>query len=190
MSRPARDLSDRISVEEPLELDLRPVRVLVVDDSPKVLEVVRVMLADLPGLLVAATAASAEEGLDAVPCARPDVVLLDVRMPGMGGLAAVPLFKQADNPPLVVLLSLHADLALRREAERSGADAIVAKTELDGQRLGHLIDELIERRAVQQRALRFVRSPHVTGCLRCARHWTTCRRCAWSRRPAYRGARS
>jgi DNA-binding NarL/FixJ family response regulator len=190
MSRPARDLLDRNLPENPRDLDLRPVRVLVVDDSPKVLAVVRAMLADLPGLVVAATAASAEEGLEAAPCARPDVVLLDVRMPGMGGLAAVPLFKQIDRPPLVVLLSLHADLALRREAERSGADAIMSKTELDGQGLAHLIDDLLERRAIKQRALRFVRSPRVPGCLRCSRHWTTCRRCAWSRRMSYGGARS
>jgi DNA-binding NarL/FixJ family response regulator len=122
-----------------------PLRLLVVDDSPKVLAVLRALLAEEAGLVVAATASSAEEGLLAAQRVRPDVVLLDVRMPGMGGLAAVPFFKRGARPPLVVMLSLQDDIALRREAERAGADALLAKTDVDGERVRLLIAELIGR---------------------------------------------
>jgi DNA-binding NarL/FixJ family response regulator len=120
----------------------RPVRLLIVDDSPKVLAVLQALLAEQTGFLVVATAGSAEEGLAVMPVARPDVVLLDVRMPGMGGLAAVPYFKRHRPPPLVLLLTLIDDVGLHREAERTGADALLAKTTLDGERLRRLIETL------------------------------------------------
>ena|SRR5256885_3083131 len=120
----------------------RPVRVLVVDDSPKVLAALLAVLSDHPDLLVVGFASSAEEALAVGSRARPDVVLLDVRMPGMGGLAAVAHFKRQAWRPLVVLLSLQEDPALRREAHLAGADAFVAKTEVDGDQLIQLLDDL------------------------------------------------
>jgi two-component system nitrate/nitrite response regulator NarL len=127
-------------------IDARPLRLLLVDDSPKVLAVLRCMLAEPPGLLVIGTAVSAEQGLETARVIEPDVVLLDVRMPGMGGLAAVPLFKQQQHPPpLVVLLTLNEDIGLRREAERAGADALLAKTEVDGERVRRLLWTLSRR---------------------------------------------
>jgi DNA-binding NarL/FixJ family response regulator len=122
----------------------RPIRVLLVDDSPKVLAVLHCLLAEHEGFLVVGTAASAEEGLASMPLVRPDVVLLDVRMPGMGGLAAVPHFKRHQPPPLVLLLTLLEDIGLRREAERAGAEALLSKTELDSARLHRLLVELSE----------------------------------------------
>jgi DNA-binding NarL/FixJ family response regulator len=169
--------------------DPQPVRLLVIDDSPNVLAVLRGMLSGHPGLMVAATAASAEEGLEAIPCARPDVVLLDVRMPGMGGLAAVAHFKQGERPPLVLLLSLDDDLALRRAAERSGADALLAKSQLDAGRLRRLIDELDQRRRGRGRARRSERA-HRTRCVRCDRRFADCRRCEGAAgRTSHRDAR-
>src|SRR4051812_36116642 len=75
-----------------VEPDPGALRLLMIDDSPKVLAVLRCLLSEQPGLVVVGTASSAEPGLEVARMLRPDVVLLDVRMPGMGGLAAVPLF--------------------------------------------------------------------------------------------------
>src|SRR4051794_19127806 len=101
--------------------DPGPLRLLLVDDSPKVLAVLRCLLAEQAGLVVAGSAPSAERGLEAARALRPDAVLLDVRMPGLGGLAAVPLFKRLEPPPLVVLMTMNDDIGVRREAERAGA---------------------------------------------------------------------
>jgi two-component system, NarL family, invasion response regulator UvrY len=125
---------------------LRPLRLLLVDDSPKVLAALRLVLADQEGLEVTATAGSAEEGLETALATRPDVVLLDVRMPGMGGLAAVPAFKRGAPLPLVVLLSLHEDITLRREAEWAGADGLLAKTDVDGDLLREVLEQLTQGR--------------------------------------------
>jgi DNA-binding NarL/FixJ family response regulator len=162
----------------------RPVRVLIVDDSPSVLAVLHSTLADQPGLVVTATASSAEEGLRTAPCALPDLVLLDLRMPGMGGLAAVPHFKDSARPPLVVLMSLHDDLSLRRAVEQSGADGFMAKPDVSGERLRRLIEEL---RAPDQ--LPAFEGEPAHGCPRCDRHGTACRRGRSPRSPTRRLSR-
>jgi DNA-binding NarL/FixJ family response regulator len=122
--------------------DPRPLRLLLVDDSPKVLAVLRCALSEQAGLVVSGTARSAELGVEAAQALRPDAVLLDVRMPGLGGLAAVPLFKRLQPPPLVVLMTMNDDVGVRREAERAGADALLAKAEVDGERLRALLQAL------------------------------------------------
>jgi DNA-binding NarL/FixJ family response regulator len=126
------------AIETPHRLD-RTLRLMIVDDSAKVRAALVIMLADQPGLVVVATASSAEEALRLAPEARVDVVLLDVRMPGMGGLAAVAELKRCQPPPVVLLLSLLDDLSLRRAAERAGADGVLAKTELDAARLREIL---------------------------------------------------
>jgi DNA-binding NarL/FixJ family response regulator len=125
-----------------LDADSRPLRLLMIDDSPKVLAVLRCLLAEQRGVVVVGSASSAEPGLEVARTLRPDVVLLDVRMPGMGGLAAVPLFKRLLPPPIVVLMTMYADIAVHREAERAGADSLVAKTDVDAERLLALLAAL------------------------------------------------
>jgi DNA-binding NtrC family response regulator len=73
------------------------------------------------------TAASAEQGLDAAARQTPDLILLDVRLPGMDGLAAIPhLRAKAPQSPIVVMTA-HGDLSTAVEAVRQGAFDYVAK---------------------------------------------------------------
>jgi DNA-binding NarL/FixJ family response regulator len=130
-------------LDEPDPVHRRPIRLLLVDDSPKVLAALLWIFADDPDLRIVATALTAEEALEAARRTHPDLVLMDVRMPGMGGVAAVPYFKRQDPPPLVILLSLLDDQALFREARLAGADALLVKTELDGPRIVSIVDELL-----------------------------------------------
>jgi len=63
----------------------RPVRVLVVDDSPTARRMLRLVLADLTDLVVVGEATSGEECLNRLDELAPDIVVMDWRMPGMDG---------------------------------------------------------------------------------------------------------
>src|SRR5262245_11306996 len=95
--------------------------------------------------LVADVAASAEDGLVQASAARPDVLILDVRLPGMDGITAMEAFaKQLNGAPMIVITAF-GDLATAVEAVRKGAFEYVVKP-----------FDLAEIRAVIERALRAV----------------------------------
>lgn len=73
------------------------------------------------------TAASAEAGIELARRQRPDVVLLDVRLPGMDGVAALPLLKEHAPAAAVVIMTAHGDLSTAVEAVRQGAFDYIAK---------------------------------------------------------------
>ncbi len=88
------------------------IRIMVVDDSPLVRRIAADILSADPDLAVVATAANAEFALAKLERERPDVITLDLEMPGMGGLAAIRRIMSTHPIPIVVL-SAHA----RRGAE-------------------------------------------------------------------------
>jgi two-component system LytT family response regulator len=91
-----------------------PLRVLVADDEPLARRRLRDLLAAEDGVAVVAECANGVSALDAITSTRPDVALLDVRMPGRDGLAlAERLRALGDDAPVVVFVTAHADHALR-----------------------------------------------------------------------------
>ncbi len=94
-----------------------PVRVLLVDDSAVVRGAVGRVIDDAPDCTVASTATNGRQAVAAVRQLKPDVVVLDLEMPEMDGLTALPLIL-AEHPPVrVLILSAHgsrgADVTLR-----------------------------------------------------------------------------
>jgi DNA-binding NarL/FixJ family response regulator len=88
----------------------RPIRVVVVDDDPLVRAGLRLLLGGAPQLEIVGEAGDGAAGLEVVDRVRPDVVLMDIRMPRMDGLAATQrLVERADPPRVIVLTTFDAD---------------------------------------------------------------------------------
>lgn len=108
-----------------------PVRVVLVDDSPTVRAVLRRMLSRDPGLEVVGEAGDGLAGVQMVVEQRPDVVLMDLEMPGLDGFAAIQQIVEKRPVPILVLSS-RARVGGRRtvfEAIAAGAVEVLAKPE-------------------------------------------------------------
>ncbi|AKG41550.1 response regulator [Streptomyces xiamenensis] len=103
------------------------IRVLLVDDDPLVRAGLRLMLGAAPDLRVVGEAADGAEVGALVARLAPDVVLMDIRMPGTDGLTATEALRAAPDPPeVVVLTTFHADDQVL-QALRAGAAGYVLK---------------------------------------------------------------
>lgn len=103
------------------------VTVMVCDDSPTVRAAVRRCLTAIPEVSRVSTAASGEELLARHPVEHPDIVFLDVQMPGMGGPEALRRLIEADRRVSVVMLTSGEAPALVAEAVSMGAHGYLAK---------------------------------------------------------------
>jgi DNA-binding NarL/FixJ family response regulator len=106
------------------------VRVLTVDDHPPFRDAARAVVAATPGFEALAEVGSGEDAVDLLDRLRPDLVLLDVSLPGIDGLETCRRLAAASPAPLVVLISADDDPALRDSAREYGAAAFVVKQEL------------------------------------------------------------
>ena len=103
------------------------IRILLVDDQVSARTGLRLRLGLEPDLMVVGEAASGEDALELAPEAAPDVIVMDVSMPGMGGIAATVHLRRLLPTTAVVMLSLHDDPATRTSALAAGAATLVAK---------------------------------------------------------------
>jgi DNA-binding NarL/FixJ family response regulator len=97
------------------------VRVIIVDDDPPVRAAITMILGRAPGVDVVGQAADGAEVLSAVDMYTPDVVLMDIRMPRVDGLAATELLRARPNPPeIIVLTTFDADEYVLRAPSELG----------------------------------------------------------------------
>ncbi len=125
------------------------IRVLVVDDHPTIRAGVRVCLRGEPGMHAVGAADSVDAAVTAARSVGADVVLLDLHLPGGGGLNAARRLKSLPQPPKVLLFTAFADDALLVPALIAGADGILGK-EVGGEALF----EAIRRVHADDRVLR------------------------------------
>jgi DNA-binding NarL/FixJ family response regulator len=102
-------------------------RVLIADDHPLILAGVRRALEDAEGFEVVAEARTGSQVLPLIGREKPDVVLLDIRMPQMDGLACLDLIRKRHPEVRVVVLSAYVDRERIEAALRRGASAYVVK---------------------------------------------------------------
>lgn len=103
------------------------IRVLVVDDHELVRSGISRMLADNPDLDVIGQASSGEEAIEFVRENRPDIVLMDIRMPGIGGLEATRRILRLDDSIRVIVVTACADDPYPSRVMQSGAQAYITK---------------------------------------------------------------
>ncbi|MEU4573945.1 BTAD domain-containing putative transcriptional regulator [Nonomuraea sp. ATR24] len=106
----------------------RPLRVLVADDQALVRTGLRVMLSAEPGLEFAGEATDGERAIAAVREAAPDVVLLDIQMPHLDGLAAARRILADPDPPKVIMMTTFGSDENLYAALRAGVSGFVLKT--------------------------------------------------------------
>ncbi len=90
----------------------KPLSVIVVDDEPLSAERLADMLADIPNCKVLAKAANAEQALGLLDSHSPDVLFLDISMPGISGLELAKQLQGTKNPPFIVFCTAYDQHAL------------------------------------------------------------------------------
>ncbi len=116
--------------------DTERARVLVADDHAFVRMGITAVLATDPDLMVVGEAKDGEEAVRLCRELRPDLVLMDVSMPGMDGIEATRKLKVEFPETSVLILTVHADQRLLMEAVKAGAAGYVLK----GERPDHVLD--------------------------------------------------
>jgi DNA-binding NarL/FixJ family response regulator len=105
----------------------RSIRLLLVDDQPAVQRGLKMRFALEPDLEVAGEAGGVAEAISLARAVHPDVVLMDVEMPGTDGISAIAALRQVTPQSAVVIFTLYDDAAMRARARELGAAAFVAK---------------------------------------------------------------
>lgn len=105
-------------------------RLLLADDHPLIRAGLRALVASLPEITEVLEAADGEEALAAVVEHRPEIVLMDIAMPRLGGLEATSLILDAAPATRVIIVSMHHDGEYVRRALLAGASGYVSKSAL------------------------------------------------------------
>ena len=103
------------------------IRVLLVDDDPLVRAGLAMIIATATDMQVVGEAGDGEEAIDEVRTHRPDVVLMDIRMPNLDGIRATALVRTLPQPPEVLVLTTIAADAYVLDALRAGASGFLLK---------------------------------------------------------------
>lgn len=104
------------------------VRVLLVDDHAVVREGYRTLLAKHPDLAVIGEASDAASAYQCYKSARPDVVVMDISMPGRGGIDAILHIRRLDPDARILVFTMHSGVMYALQAFRAGARAYVTKS--------------------------------------------------------------
>ena len=104
-------------------------RILVVDDHPSFRHILRLFLEQNPNWEVCGEAASGSEAVTRTSELRPDIILMDLQMPGLNGIEATRRIHKFSPATQILILTLHENSTLSDVAKDSGARGYVLKTE-------------------------------------------------------------
>ena len=119
------------------------IKVLLVDDHPVVREGLRAMLAGESGIELVGEASGGQEAVQEVASLKPDVVLMDIRMPDMSGTEATRQIKNANPTTSVIMLTMYDSEMYVVESIRAGAAGYLTK-DASRELLGHAIRAVVD----------------------------------------------
>src|SRR5262245_58308456 len=108
----------------------RRLRVMIVDDNPVVAGRIAALLTEESRITVCDRVESGLLAFARIATDRPDIVLMDLEMPGIGGLAAIKRIKDLMAPPQVIGVTVYASEEVRSQSMAAGADAFVPKSRI------------------------------------------------------------
>jgi two-component system, NarL family, response regulator NreC len=106
-------------------------RILLADDHAVLRSGLRLLIDNQPDLTVVGEAGNGAETLEKAKTLRPDVILLDLNMPDMDGLTALPQLRQIVPESHILILTMHDDVSYLQQALRAGASGYVLKNAVD-----------------------------------------------------------
>ncbi len=128
-------------------MSLEPVRVLIVDDHPVYRDGLTRLLSELPGFDVVGTAGDGNQAVELADLLAPDVIIMDLRMPGLDGIEATRRIT-ATNPDIgIVVLSMFEDDELVFAAVRAGARGYLLK-DADDEQIGAVVRGIARGEAI------------------------------------------
>lgn len=110
-------------------------RILLADDHAVLRSGLRLLIDSQPDLKVVGEAGNGGEAHAQAKALQPDVILLDLNMPGVDGLAALPLLRRDAPSSRVLVLTMHDDVSYLQEALRAGAAGYILKKAVDSELL-------------------------------------------------------
>jgi two-component system response regulator NreC len=108
-------------------MDDAPLRVLLADDHVTVRHGLKLLIDSQPDMKVVAEASDGNAAIESAVALKPDVVVMDISMPGMNGLVATRKLKQRQPSAAIVTLTRHSDDAYLQELLRAGVSGYVLK---------------------------------------------------------------
>lgn len=118
-------------------------RTLIVDDEPLAIERMQVLCAEVDELTVIGTASDGEAALHLAEKLRPDLVMLDMTMPGLDGLAVARQFARREPRPAVIFVTAHEDFAVEA-FDLDAVDYVLKPVAVD--RLQRAVERVLARR--------------------------------------------
>lgn len=123
----------------------RILKVLIVDDSDLVRERLTALILELEAIELVGQAADAQEALEAIPRLRPDVVILDIRMPGGNGIQVLEAIKRNGAGSVVIMLTAFPYPQYRKKCLEAGAEYFFDKA-TEFERVGEVLQQLQQGR--------------------------------------------
>jgi DNA-binding NarL/FixJ family response regulator len=103
-------------------------RVLIADDNDMVRCGLKMLIEQHEGWTVCGQAVDGRDAIDKAVDLKPDMILLDITMPRLDGLSALPLIRQKSPASKILILTVHHSLDLARIAAKEGASGFIAKS--------------------------------------------------------------
>ena len=118
-------------------------KVLIADDSELMRERLVTMLSELPNIEIIGQARDGMEAIDFIQTLKPDVVILDIRMPGRNGIDVLKRIKEDDTTPKVIMFTNYPYPQYRHKCLKAGADFFFDKS-MDFEQFIHVLNMLAQ----------------------------------------------